>query len=132
MATRTLDKIYADLDLTFTRNPITGDIPFKYDEQAVIRSVRNLLQTNFYERPFQPDVGSNIDAHLFELTTTLSAGSIETEVRNVINNYEPRARIISVHVVVQEDLNRFYIELEFFVGNNTAPTQINLILQRSR
>jgi phage baseplate assembly protein W len=128
----TLQKIYSDIDLTFTRNPVTGDIPLSYDENAVVRSVRNLLLTNFYERPFQPDLGSNMNAYLFEPTTAITAASLETEIKNTIANYEPRVNLISVQVLAIEDQNAFFVELQFFVGNNTTPSSVNLLLERSR
>lgn len=128
----TLQKIYSDLDLTFTRNPVTNDVALSYDSQAVVRSVRNLLLTNFYERLFQPDLGSNIQGYMFELSTAMTAGAIETEIRNVINNYEPRVNLISVQVLSLEDQNAFFVELQFFVGNATQPTSVNLLLERSR
>jgi phage baseplate assembly protein W len=132
MATTTLQHIYADLDLTFTRNPATSDVSISYDSQAVIRSIRNLLQTNFNERPMQPELGSNLDAHLFELATAITASSIETEIRNVIQNYEPRAKIQNINVIAMEDNNAFYIELTLFIGNQTAPSTISLLLERTR
>lgn len=128
----TLQKIYSDLDLTFTRNPVTGDVSLSYDSQAVVRSVRNLLLTNFYERPFQPGLGSNIEGFLFEPTSAITAGALETEIRNVVNNYEPRINLISVQVLSLEDQNAFFVELQFFVGNSTQPTSVNLLLERSR
>jgi phage baseplate assembly protein W len=129
---QTLQKIYSDLDLTFTRNPVTGDVSLSYDNQAVIRSIRNLLLTNFYERPFQPDLGSNMSAHLFEPATAITASSLETEIRDVIENYEPRANIVDINVVALEDKNSFYIDLTFFIGNNTEPSNVNLLLERRR
>ena len=127
-----LNKIYADLDLTFNRIPVTGDVALRYDDQAVIASVRNLLLTNFYERPFQPDLGSNINAILFEPATGLTAGILETEIRNVIANYEPRVQIDELIVSPNLDGNTFLIDMSFYIGNNTQPTAVNLILQRSR
>ncbi len=129
---QTLQKIYSDLDLTFSINPVTKDVSLSYDDNAVIRSVRNLLLTNYYERLFQPDLGGNVDAHLFELATPATAASLETEITNVINNFEPRVNLISVNVAAIEEKNMFYIELTFFIGNNTQPSSINLLLQRSR
>ena len=129
---QTLQKIYSDLDLTFTRNPVTGDVSFSYDDQAVIRSVRNLLLTNFYERPMQPDLGSNMTAYLFEPMTAITASALESEIRDVINNYEPRAQVKDINVIAIEDKNAFYIELSFFIGNNTQPTSVNLLLERRR
>jgi len=129
---QTLKKIYSDLDLTFARNPVTGDISFSFDDQAVIRSVRNLLLTNFYERPMQPDLGSNMSAYLFEPATAITASALESEIRDVINNYEPRAQINNIKVIAIEDKNAFYIELSFFISNNTEPTSVNLLLERRR
>ena len=78
-----LQKIYSDLDLTFNRLPVTNDVALRYDDQAVIASVRNLLLTNFYERPFQPNLGSNIDKLLFEPVNNLTAGLLSDEIKNV-------------------------------------------------
>jgi phage baseplate assembly protein W len=127
-----INKIYADIDLTFNRVPVTGDVALRYDDQAVIASVRNLLLTNFYERPFQPNLGSNINAILFEPATGLTAGILDTEIRNVISNYEPRVQINELIVNPNADGNTFLIDLSFYIGNNTTPTAVNLILQRSR
>lgn len=129
---QTLQKIYSDLDLTFARNPVTGDVSFSYDDQAVIRSIRNLLLTNFYERPMQPNLGSNMSAYLFEPITAITAASLETEIRDVVNNYEPRAKVKDIKVIALEDNNAFYIELSFFIGNKTEPTLVNLLLERRR
>ena len=131
MAT-TLQKIYSDLDLTFAMNPITKDVSLSYDDTAVIRSVRNLLLTNFYERLFQPDLGSNVNGYLFEPTTVITASALETEIKNTIINYEPRVNLIDVNVLSLDDQNAFFVELKFFVGNNTLPSSINLLLERSR
>ena len=128
----TLKKIYSDLDLTFTRNPATGDVSMSYDEQSVIRSVRNLLMTNFYERPFQPTLGSNLNAFLFEQISAITASSIETEIKNVVTTYEPRVAIDNIEVVAIEDANAFYVNLSFFIGNNTSPSEVNILLERTR
>lgn len=129
---QTLQKIYSDLDLTFQRNPVTGDVSMSYDDNAVVRSVRNLMLTNFYERLFQPDLGSNIEASLFELATPATAASLENAITETITNFEPRVTLTSVKVISMEDQNSFYVELQFFVGNNTTPSSVNLLLQRSR
>jgi len=127
-----LNKIYADLDLTFNRIPATGDVALRFDDQSVIASVRNLLLTNFYERPFQPDLGSNLNAILFEPATGLTAGILELEIRNVITNYEPRVQINELTISPNIDGNTFRVDMSFYIGNNTQPTAVNLILQRSR
>ena len=128
----TLKKIYSDIDLTFNRQPGKGDVALRYDEQAVIASVRNLLLTNFYERPFQPELGSNINSLLFENISPITAIIIETEIQNVLDNFEPRATISDISVTAQEDQNAFFARVTFFIGNNTTPTAVNLLLQRDR
>ena len=127
-----LQKIYSDLDLTFRRLPVTNDVALSYDEQAVIRSVRNLLLTGFYERPFQPNLGSNLNKLLFEPADQLTSNLIESEVRDVISNFEPRVTINSINVTITPDENSFNLSMTFFVGNNTRATTVTLLLQRSR
>jgi phage baseplate assembly protein W len=128
----TLKKIYSDIDLTFTPNPVTGDVAMSYDEQSVIRSIRNLLLTNFYERPFQPKLGSNLNAFLFENTSAITSSALEKEISAVIRNFEPRATINSLVVTALEDLNSFFIELSVYIGNNTQPSSVNVLLERTR
>jgi hypothetical protein len=128
----TIKKIYSDLDLTFRKLPVTNDVAVSYDEQAVIRSVRSLLLTNFYERLFQPTLGSNIDTLLFEPINVLTAGLIREEIKNVVRNFEPRVVIQDVTVIPSPDTNSFKATLTFLIGNNTLPTAVNLLLERSR
>jgi phage baseplate assembly protein W len=128
----TLKKIYSDIDLTFNRSPVTGDIAISYDNQAVIRSVSNLLLTNHFERPFQPGVGSNLEKLLFENVTLMMEGSIAREIEDCITNYEPRVKLNEVTVSASDQENGYNVKLSFFIGNNTAPTSVNLLLQRTR
>jgi len=127
-----LQKIYSDLDLTFNKLPGSGDVALRYDDQAVVSSVRNLLLTNFYERPFQPTVGSNLNALLFEPATQITASIIADEIRNVLTNFEPRVSINTIQVTVTNDGNGFSVFLSVYIGNNTQATNVNLLLQRSR
>jgi phage baseplate assembly protein W len=124
--------IYSDIDLTFLPNPVTGDVAMKYDQQSVIASVRNLLNTNPYDRLFQPDVGSGLRGLLFEPCTPITATLIENEIIRTLTNYEPRIRLNTLAVTASPDQNQFNVSLSFFVGNQTQPTAINLILQRTR
>jgi phage baseplate assembly protein W len=128
----TLQKIYSDLDLTFKRLPATNDVALRYDDQSVVASVRNLLLTNFYERPFQPNLGSNLNAILFEMADGITSGILEKEIRNVIQNYEPRVKINQLIISPSTDENSFNMTMSFFIGNNTRATTVNMLLQRSR
>ena len=127
-----LSKIYSDIDFTFTKKPVTGDIALSYDTQAVIRSIRNLLLTRNYERPFNPDLGSSLDALLFELISPLVAPAIEREIQTMIENYEPRATIDTVTVTPLTDQNAYNIFLSFYIENATLPTTVTLLLERNR
>jgi phage baseplate assembly protein W len=128
----TTTHIYSDLDLTFLRTPGKGDVSISYDEQAVIRSIKNLLFTNPYERPFQPTIGSDLGTLLFEPASPLTSSLIENEITRVINNYEPRATIDYVKIFTNSDSNNFNASISVFIGNNTQPTTFNVTLKRSR
>jgi phage baseplate assembly protein W len=127
-----LSKIYSDIDFTFTQRPVVGDIALSYDDQAVIRSIRNLLLTNHFERPFNPNLGSNIEALLFELGSQITATSIQNEISTTITNYEPRAQLDEVDVTFLPDKNAYSVKITAYISNNTLPTNISLILQRDR
>jgi phage baseplate assembly protein W len=127
-----LSKIYSDIDFTFTKKPVTGDVALSYDTQAVIRSIRNLLLTRNYERPFNPDLGSGLDGLLFELISPLTATAIEREIQTMVENYEPRATIDNVIATPLADQNAYNISLSFYIENATLPTTVTLLLERNR
>jgi len=127
-----ITNVYSDIDLTFSRQPITGDVSLVLDNRAVISSVKNLLQTNFYDRPWQPSLGSNVNALLFENITSLMETTIEQEIRNVINNFEPRVTIDKINVSANTQEDGYNITLQFFIGNNTQATQVSVFLERTR
>jgi phage baseplate assembly protein W len=129
---QTLNKLYADLDFSFTRTPGKNDIALSYDEMAVIRSVRYLLLTKNYERPFQSNIGSRIEQLLFEPLDYLTAQSLKTEIETVVNNFEPRVNLIQVTIYEKSEDNAYSVSLEFYIGNNVEPTAINIILERTR
>lgn len=129
---QTLQKIYSDIDFNFTRTPGRNDIALSYDEMAVIRSVRNLLLIRNYEKLFQPAIGSRVNQILFEPISPITAGTLKQEIEQVINNYEPRAKIDIVTVVEDIDNNAYSVTIQFYIGNNVQPTAINLILERTR
>lgn len=127
-----LQKIYSDIDFTFTRRPVTNDVALSYDTQAVIRSIRNLLLTKHYDRLFNPDLGSNIEALLFENMSDMTASSLQREVTAVIERYEPRAILKSVAVSPEEDKNAYNISITFFIENATQSTTATILLERNR
>ena len=113
---------YRDLDLFFSRKNGTNDIEKITDIEAVKRSVRNLVLTNFYEKPFHPEIGSGIRDMLFENMTPITAVVLARKVEDVIENFEPRARLIGVRASPNLDRNEYEVTIEFFVVN--APTEL--------
>ena len=125
-------RIFSDLKLNFTRNPATNDVARLTDVEAVKRSVRNLILTNRFERPFHPEIGSSIRDLLFETITPLNAVLLEDRIAEVINNFEPRAVINQIIVQDELDNNRYKVTISFYVVNVLEPVTITEFLQRLR
>ena len=125
-------KIFKDLNLDFQQNTATKDIQKLTDVEAVKRSVRNLLSTNHYEKPFHPEIGSNLRAMLFELMTPQMNHVITKQIENLINNYEPRCRLVQVHTQPMFDRNGYSVQISFYVQNQTDPVIVESFLERLR
>lgn len=125
-------KEYRDLDLNFTIHPIKKDINKHTAEMAVINSVKNLVLTQHYEIPFQPEIGSNIRKLLFEPLDSVTASLLDREIRQVIKNFEPRASVDVVKVIPDYDKNGFTVILQFYIINRTEPISIQFLLERVR
>lgn len=128
----TTTRTFVDLDLNFNIHPVRKDINVFKGEYAVINSVKNLVLTNFYERPFQPEIGSNVRRLLFENVDMIVAAQLEKAIEETINNFEPRARVSKIIATPSPDENKYGIYLEFFVINNASPITINFFLERVR
>ena len=127
---KSVRSFYKDLD--FTRNVVTNDVVKIEDVNAVKRSVKNLIQTNHYERPFHPELGCGIRELLFENFTPLTGIFIRRKVEEVITNYEPRARLSQVSVNEQPDRNGIEVTVYFYVMNIPEPVSVTTLLQRIR
>lgn len=123
---------YSDLDLNFIVHPVKKDINKNVGVQAVINSVKNLLLTGHYEKPFHPEIGSNIRKMLFEPLDAIVATNLQREIEETLNNYEPRVRVTRIIVSPNYDKNGFNVYLEFNVLNRTEPITINFFLSRVR
>lgn len=123
---------YSDIDLAFIPHPVTGKLSRKTNRNSVRQSVKSLVLTNFYERPFQPNIGCNVRAMLFELFTPATKQKLENAVREVIYNYEPRAEVIEVIAEQRDDLNALTLSLAFYVINDPEPVVLDVILERVR
>ena len=113
-------RVYKDLNLNFNRNAVTGDVSTLSDVNAVKRSIRNLLLTNHYDRPFHPEIGSNIPALLFENFGPITGNQLSRTIDEMITNFEPRARVESVEAIPIPDNNTYDVRIYFYVENMPA------------
>jgi phage baseplate assembly protein W len=123
---------YADLDLSLELNPNFNDIVPLTDIDAVRNSVKNLVLTNFFERPFQPWIGSNVSALLFEPADVFTIVAIREEIKKVLKKYEPRVDNVTVEVKDESDRNSYYVTLGFRVISVDEQVDITLYLKRIR
>lgn len=128
-----VDKVtFTDIDLNFIKHPVSRDITKKYDVDAIKQSVKNLILTNFYERPFHPEIGSQITGLLFENWNPMLEAVIKQAVANTIGNFEPRVKLIDVLVVPNPDNNALRVSIVFKIVNTETPITIEITLQRTR
>ena len=125
-------RIYQDLNLDFLQNTATKDIQKITDIEAVKRSVRNLINLNHYEKPFHPEIGSNLRAMLFENMTPQMNQLISRQIEELIQNYEPRARLIQVRTIPLFDRNAYAVTINFQVVNSPEPVVVEQLLERLR
>lgn len=124
--------LFSDIPLNFSSHPISKELVRKKNRDAVKQSVKSLILTDFYERPFKPNVGCNIRGSLFEPFTQVTKQNMETAIREVIENYEPRAELRSVLVQEYQDNNAIAVTVAFFIKNDPNPVNLDVILERVR
>jgi phage baseplate assembly protein W len=132
MTTKPVNRIYSDLDLSFQAHPITGDVAKKYDVNAVKQALKVLVLTNYYERPFQPKLGSPIYGMMFENVDIITANSLKLRLELLINKYEPRVRSQEIDVLPLFDQNAFKVTIYFYVVGVPDPVSFSTVLTRSR
>lgn len=126
------DPDYSDLDMDFTRNPATNDVKILTGEASIKRSLYNLMKTNYYERPFQSRIGSDIPRLLFEPTTSITQILLEKAIRVCVENFEPRINLQTVKVSYNADEYGFDVRLEYVILNRNLPAVTTLFLERIR
>ena len=124
--------VYKDVDTLFDIHPVTRKLNILTNNAAVARSVKNLVLTNKGERPYQPFLGCDVRNQLFELNDGLVESEVEDTISDVINQYEPRAELISVDADIKPDQNSVDVTITFRVVNQQDPISINLMLERVR
>ena len=123
---------YKDIDTLFGSHPVTRKLNTLTNNTAVARAVKNLILTNKGERPYQPFLGGDVNAMLFELNDGTVESELEDAIRLTLHNYEPRAELISTFVDANADRNTVNVDITFRVVNQVEPVTINLILERVR
>ncbi len=124
--------LYSDFHKDLTVNPISEDLAIKRDEEAVKESLKNLLLTDRGERLFQPTLGGDIRATLFENNTPMTIKILEEKVKAVINNFEPRVNLIEVKINSEYNSERVQIIVYFYIRNVNAPLSVTVFLERTR
>ena len=125
-------RIYKDLNLDFQQNTATKDIQKMLDVESVKRSVRNLINLNYYEKPFHPEIGSNLRGLLFENITPQISHYIGKQIEMLIKNYEPRCRLVDVSNRPNLDKNGYSVSISFYVVNTPNPVVVETFLERLR
>ena len=125
--------VFSDVNVSFTPHPVTGKLPVLKNADAVKRAVRNLILTNFGERPYEPLYGGNVRAMLFENTDDpLIQDQLRRQIEGAIKNYEKRAKVDRVIVDVKPDSNALVVRIRFMVFNERFPVDLEVAIERVR
>lgn len=126
------ERTFRDLDLNFNVHPVKKDVTKHINEFAIINSVKNLISTNFFEKPFRPEIGSSVRGLLFENVDPLVASQLERAIAETILNYEPRVSITNIRAQASPDENLYAVSLTFTIVNLPNPITIDFFLERIR
>lgn len=133
MSITRVSRSFKDISLSFDPHPVTKDLPILTNERAIIRSIRNLIETIPNERFFNSSLGSNVRSSLFEFVDSGTAAIINDQILNAISNYEPRVNNVNVQVDPRFDTNEFEITVIFNIIGQEIPTQqFSFILEATR
>ena len=122
---------YTDIDLNITPHPSSGDLVLKYDKEAIKRSIRNIMLTNNYERPFKPSFGANLRGLLFELADDVTKFEIRRQIEDAIMSFEPRVRITTI-LLDSTGFNNLHVSVNYGIVGVEEPQEVQVILERVR
>ena len=125
-------KRYVDIDFDFQVHPVSGDLVLKQNEEAIKKSVKALILTNKYERPFQPSINGRVRKLLFENMTPVTGVNLKSNVQDVLREHEPRIDVLSVNVMQNDDYNNVEVSITFSMNNQPEPVTITTVLERTR
>jgi phage baseplate assembly protein W len=126
------EPIFKDIPLSFVAHPITGNVKALTNREAVKQSVKNIVLTNHYERPYSPVLGGDILAQLFENMDPITQYEISTNIRQALDNYEPRAIVDDIITDFIEDQNAINVTIRFRLRNDAEPISVSVLLDRVR
>jgi phage baseplate assembly protein W len=133
MAVTRISRSFKDISLSFDPHPVTKDLPILKNQNAIIRSIRNLVQTIPNERFFNPNLGSDVRSSLFDFVDFATASVIREQIINTISNYEPRVDNVDIEVNPSPDTNEFEVTVIFDIIGQEVPTQqFSFILEATR
>jgi phage baseplate assembly protein W len=128
-----ISRKFKDISLSFTRNPVTNDIMTLFNDDAIKKSVVNLVRTRVGEKFFNSLVGTNVENSIFELQSATLARSLEEEIETLLNNFEPRISLSSVKITYPEESNELNVTLSYDIIGLPIPTQtVEFLLQPTR
>lgn len=125
-------RVFSDFDINFSLHPRTKGISIKYDEDSIKQSIRNLIFTKNFERPFHSEIGSQVSNILFNVADEFTLNILKQTIINCINNFEPRVILKNVEIVLLESSNEVHVTIEFMIKNTTRIVLMDLLLERTR
>lgn len=123
---------FSDISMLFGTHPLTADVVKKTDEEAVKASIRNLILTKNFERPFHPEIGCQVHSLMFELWDPVMKNVLERSIQDVIDKFEPRARFVTIEVADKSDTNEIDVTVQFMIQNINKPATVTTTLSRVR
>ena len=125
-------KPWSDLDLSLKIHPIRKDIIPLRDDAAIKNAVKNLLISNFYERPFQDDLGANLRGLLYEPADVITEIELRDNIYDVLSKYEPRISVISIGITDLSDINAYNVTVYFNIKEYDSADEVDIVLRRLR
>tara|TARA_Y100000401_G_C8251681_1_gene188505 strand:- start:297 stop:722 length:426 start_codon:yes stop_codon:yes gene_type:complete len=125
-------EIYRDIPMSFNVHPITGNMKLVGNAEAIKQSVKNIVLTNFYERPYQPELGGNVLSQLFENISPITEYNVSRNIRQALENNEPRAVVEDITTSAIGDQNSLQVTIKFSVRNIPEPIEVDILLERVR
>ena len=125
-------EIFRDIPMSFNVHPVTGNMKLVANAESIKQSVKNIVLTNFYERPYQPELGGNVLAQLFENMSPITEYNVTQNIRRALENSEPRAVVEDIKTTPVEDQNTLRVTIKFSVRNIPEPIEVDVLLERVR